>query len=876
MQTTESVPAATLRPIAEPNLTEHARRGLEPAEALSRLGRFGRNELPPPRREGWLHRTGRQFLEPMALLLLTAAAVTWFGLGERVDSLAILTIVSANATIAFVQEGKAASALEALRKMETPRAVVRRGGRVEEVPAADVVPGDVVLLTAGDRIPADALVVDAYSLEVDESMLTGESLPVAKDPGAVRVGGAGIGEQPWMVFSGTLVVHGSGATVVTRTGADTRLGAIAKGLDEREPQTPLQRELRRLTGRLGAVAVGVAFAVFGLTMLRLGFTADGAEQAFLSAAALAVAAVPEGLPTVVTVGLALGVRRMAGHGAIVRRLPAVETLGSTTVILTDKTGTLTENTMRLDSIWASGCFAGALENLPDAVADSVAEVLALNNDATIDPPTGDPMEIALLRGVGRERCERIRAGSPRLAVVGFDSTRKRMTTVHAFVGSKALMTMKGAPEVVVPLCGRIMSGADELPLTDEAARAALETAERAAASGSRVLALARKVVDAVPGDPSSAEQDLVLVGLAALRDPVRPEAGSAVAEAAAAGLRILMVTGDHPGTARAVAAEVGIASSDVPAVTGSDLRAAGIPDDPLSASVYARVDPDEKLALVVALQKRGQVVAVTGDGVNDAPALRRADIGVAMGRSGSDVAREAADMVVTDDNLATIVTAVREGRGIYDNIRKVVEYLVAGNLSEILVVVTGLLFFPGLGVPLLPLQLLWINLLTDGFPALALGVDAVDPGLMARPPRPRADHLLSLPKLGRLLARAVLIAGAAVGSLMIVRFAWHEPWSQARSTMFSVLMTAHLLYAYAVRHTNGGWRVRWNPWLLGAVGTGIGLQVLVVGLPALQPVFGTVSPTLREWVLVAGAGILPALIMTVWRTTGRASGGRDA
>lgn len=430
------------------------------------------------------------------------------------------------------------------------------------------------------------------------------------------------------------------------------------------------------------------------------------------------------------------------------------------------------------------------------------------------------------------------------------------------------MTTKGAPEVVVPRCRRFLSGAAELALTDEDARKVLDTAERAAAGGSRVLALARKTLDRVPDDPASEEDDLVLVGLVALRDPVRPEAGGAVAEAGAAGLRILMVTGDHPGTARAVAIEVGLTSSDGTVLTGADLRANGIPDDPMSAPVYARVDPDEKLALVRALQEAGQVVAVTGDGVNDAPALRRADIGVAMGRSGSDVAREAADMVVTDDNLATIVTAVREGRGIYDNIRKVVEYLVAGNLSEILVVVTGLLFFPGLGVPLLPLQLLWINLLTDGFPALALGVDPVDPTLMDRPPRSRTDHLLSLPKVGRLLGRAVLIAGAAIGSLMIARFAWEEPWSHARATMFSVLMTAHLLYAFAVRHPAGGKRVRSNPWLIAAVGTGIGLQALVVGLPALRPLFGTASLTLREWALVAVAGAVPALIMTVGRKLG--------
>jgi P-type Ca2+ transporter type 2C len=623
-----------------------------------------------------------------------------------------------------------------------------------------------------------------------------------------------------------------------------------------------------MTARLGFIALAIAGSVFAITLWRLGGTSGGFSNAFLTAAALAVAAVPEGLPTVVTVALALGVRRMATHGSIVRRLPAVETLGATTVILTDKTGTLTENRMRLDAVATSGAAPVPFASLPAAVADAVAEILALCNDATLEPPTGDPMEVALLEALGAARVAELRRAHSRMGAVPFDSRRKRMASVNAFYGG-SLLLVKGAPEVVLARCASALDASGVArPLTERDRAGVVALAEDLAVKGGRVLALARRAAD---GRPSIEEQEegLTLVGLATLRDPVRAEAAGAVAQAASAGIRILMVTGDHPGTALAVAQEVRLSPSDGSVMTGAQLRSEGFPPDPLSIPVYARVDPDEKLALASALQAQGHVVAVTGDGVNDAPALRRADIGVAMGRSGSDVAREAADMIVTDDDLATIVTAVREGRGIYDNIRKVVEYLVAGNLSEIMVVVVGLILFPGLGVPLLPLQLLWINLLTDGFPALALGVDPVDGGLMDRPPRPRSDHLLSRERLSILLWRATAIAGASIGSLAIAHYAWNEPWSHARATMFSVLMTAHLLYAFAVRRSGSGARGRRNRWLIAAVGGGIVLQVVVVSVPALQGVFGTAPLSLREWLLVGGAGTLPPVLIHAAAMIGR-------
>jgi Ca2+-transporting ATPase len=825
--------------------------GLDPDEAADRLRRFGPNELPPRRRDPLGMRFIRQLLEPMAVLLIAAAGVAGLGLKERTDALAILAIVLLNALIGVIQEGKAAHALEALRTMETPTSRVRRGGTTIVVRSSTVVPGDVVLLAAGDRAPADLRLIRGATLEVDESLLTGESLPVAKSV-----------ESAWSAHAGTLVTRGSGEGVVLATGANTELGRIARHLEERPPATPLQVELRKLAVRLGAASIVIAAGVFVLILVRMGVGREGIQQAFLSAVALAVAAVPEGLATVVTVALALGVRRMAAHGAIVRRLPAVETLGSTTVIATDKTGTLTENRMSLEGILVTGSALARPANLSPAAMEQATQVAVLCNDATLDPPSGDPIEVALL-GIAPGRVDELRSALPRMSTLPFDPGRRRMATLHK-ADNGVLLLEKGAPEEIITRCSEAVTASGETHRLDPSdRRELLRAAEKIAGRGARVLALAQRTLAELPDDVETAEHDMTLIALAGLRDPVRSEAAAAVAEARAAGIIIVMVTGDHAATAAAISDEVGLAEPGSRILTGSDLGR-GLPEDPATVPVYARVTPSQKLDLVEGLQAARHVVAVTGDGVNDAPALRRADIGVAMGRSGSDVAREAADMVVTDDNLATIVEAVREGRGIYDNIRKVVDYLVAGNLSEITVVVTGLLLFPALGVPLLPLQLLWINLLTDGLPAIALGVDPVDPTLMSRPPRPRSERLLSARRLAFLFARGLIIAGVSVGSLAVARYAWHEPWAHARALMFTVLVTAHLLYAFAARQPSRG--ILGNRWLLAAVAGGILLQAVVVAWPAAHQVFGTARLTLREWLLVAFGGTLPLLLMSVWPT----------
>lgn len=839
-------------------------RGLDPDEAVRRLSEVGPNELPPPHRERLPERLLRQAREPMAMLLIAAAAVSGFGLGERADAIAILTIVVLNATIGLIQEGKAARALEALREMESPSARIRRGGVDAVVPSREIAPGDLVLLAAGDRVPADLRLCVSSSLEMDESLLTGESLPVQKDARAIDAIDAGMADRRSLVYSGTLVARGSAGGIAIATGGKTEIGAIAEQISKREPPTPLQAELASLTKTLGAISIMVAAGVFALTLARMGVSKETFQESFLAAVALAVAAVPEGLATVVTVGLALGVRRMSARGAIIRRMPAVETLGCTTVIATDKTGTITENRLHLDAVVIAGGSGSRFEELPSSTAADVAEILALCNDATLDPPAGDPLEVALLEAVGSDRVAAIRETFPRLDAIPFDSDRMRMTTLHGGRGERGRLLVKGAPEALLPSCSDLMTATGEtVPLSAASVEQLRSRVEELASGGMRVLALARRENASI-----DEESDMTLIAFASLGDAIRPGAASAVGEAAAAGISLVMVTGDHVGTASSVARNVGIADEGHLALTGAELTDGGFPEDPASVPVYARVDPQQKLALVEALQSKGHVVAVTGDGVNDAPALRRAEIGVAMGLAGSDVAREASDMVVTDDDLATIVAAVKEGRGIYENIRKVVDYLIAGNFSEIVVVVASLVLFPALGVPLLPLQLLWINLLTDGMPALALGVDPTDPTVMTKPPRLRSKQMLTRTHLFDLFVRGLLIATFSVGSLAYAHFVWNEPWPHARATMFTVLVVAHLLWAFAARRPRDFRGLFANPWLILAVLGGIAAQIVILTVPAARSLFGTAPLTLHEWVLVATCATLPAVIALLlpWRS----------
>ena len=760
-----------------------------------------------------------QLHEPMALLLLVAAGVSGLALGEEVDAIAIVAIVVLNAVIALVEEGRASRALEALRAMAAPTAHVTRDGQITLVPAAEVVKGDLVVFAAGDRMPADIELLDG-TLEVDESLLTGESLPAAYDG---RDGGRSLS-------AGTFVVRGSGIGRVTATGASTRLGGIAAQIGDAEVQTPLQRELTTMTGRLAIAAVAIAAVVFVITALRF-----DDKDAFLAAVALAVAAVPEGLATVTALGLAMGVRRMAAHGAVIRRLPAVETLGATTVIVTDKTGTLTEGTMALADVVLPDAPAVAGVELPAADLARVAEVACGCNAATLDPPTGDALDLALLRGMADLGAEVI--VPPAIEVLPFDAGRDRMTTLHSGDGRWTVL-VKGAPEKVLGLCAFVADPQGEVVPIDGSQRERLtEQADALAASGARVIALARGEGTGPPPALSGAERALTLVALVALRDPVRAAARAAVEEARGAGIEVVMATGDHHGTASHVARAVGI------------------------DTVHARVDPHEKLELVEALQRQGHVVAVTGDGVNDAPALRRADIGVAMGR-GSEVARHASDMVLTDDNLATIVEAVAEGRRIYDRLRRVIQYLVAGNLSEITLVLGALVLFPSAGAPLLPVQLLWVNLLTDGAPALALGTASADGWVMRRRPRGRDEQLLALAHLPGLALRGAVIAGSCLGAMAFVQYGLDRAFPTTRTVGFAALVVAHILFALPVGLQGTG-GVRSNRWLVVTVAVSLLLQLGVLVVAPMRTVLHTVGLGSAEWITVVGAGVLPAVLIAL-------------
>ena len=815
------------------------RRGLTGAGALERLGRIGANELPAPRRVPLVVRLARALRDPMSLLLVGAAAISALALGEYPEAVAILVVVLINAVISVAQEARAEAALDALRELGSPDARVVRDGHTFPVPARDLVPGDVLLLAEGDAVPADGRLIEADGLMVDESRLTGESLPIEKDARAILPVATPVADRANCVYSGTLVVRGSARAIVTATGMETEMGAIASTLQTARPKTPLQRELAIVTKRLAAIAIAAGAVVLPLA-LWTGDDVPGAEV-FLMAVSLAVAAVPEGLATVIAVALAIGVFRMAGEGAIVRRLPAVETLGETTVIATDKTGTLTENRLTVRDVWAAGD------------TDDVAKVAVICNDASLAPDSGDPLDVALLHWAGSRRVEAIRREWTIEGREPFDSDRRFMR-VRAVADGDHLVFVKGAPEAVFDLCG----------LEGPTRSAAERRVDEMAGEGLKVIACAL----------SDASGSLRLTGLVGTGDPIRSAAHVTVERAQAAGIRVVMVTGDHPHTARAIARQAGIPAAQV--MLGGELEAH---DVSLDADVYARTTPQQKLTLVRRLQELGEVVAVTGDGVNDAPALHKADIGVAMGRGGTQVARNAADMVVTDDDLATIVTAVREGRGIYANIRRVVHYLASANLSEIMIVLGCLLAVPDLGVPLLPLQLLWINLVTDVFPALGLGLDRVSNSALDQPPRRVSEALLGRATIARIVIAGGLLAAGALGALLWTRTAWGGTWAEARTALFLSLVFGQLLYPLLVRRTV---EVRSRPdgpfwsnrWLLVGVAGGGALQLAAMSFEGWRELFELEALPAEVWVAAMVGALLPSVALGVMWALGWVRGER--
>jgi Ca2+-transporting ATPase len=861
--------------------------GLTGAEAASRLRASGLNELPegPPLRPGRIFLS--QFASTMVAVLLAAAAVSAL-LGDRVDTVAIVAIVLLNALLGFTQEYRAEKAMAALSRLAAPVVKVRRDGGVRVIPARELVPGDILLLETGDRVPADARLVEGHSLRTDESPLTGESVPVEKTPDPLTDPDLPIGDRRNSLYLGTIVVHGRGTAVATGTGRETELGRIARMLSEvrREP-TPLQRRMADLGRNLALLALAIVALIFGMGLLR----GEDPVLLFLTAVSLAVAAIPEGLPAVVTVTLALGSQRMLARRALIRKLPAVETLGSVTVICSDKTGTLTRNRMAVSEILSAGKRVVFTADAPAPDLPSphalLAAACALCNDATPpsadgSAPMGDPTEIALLAaataaGLPKERLER---SFPRVDEVPFTSERKRMTTSHAVSGNgpppsggsdpalsavfrivsgaAGFVVTKGAADILLPLCVAEWTGRGVLPLAPAGRERILAENAAMAERGLRVLGVAfRTVADVPEGTPAGErEEGLAVLGLVGMIDPPRPEAELAVRTCRAAGIRPVMITGDHPRTAFAVARSLGI-GGDGTVVTGAELsrKTPGeIADVARRTDVYARVSPGDKLAIVSALQADGQVVAMTGDGVNDAPALRKADIGVAMGDSGTDVAREAADMILTDDNFASIVSAVGEGRVIYDNVRKFILYILASNVGEILVMLLGPLL--GMPLPLLPLQILWINLLTDGLPALALGVEPAEGDAMRRPPRPSSEGVLTPATWAY-----VLVVGALLGILCLVvtlpLYRAEDPsWRTALFTTLTFAQMAHVLAIRSRRETLFRRGLFTNRPLLLAVAATVLLQLAAVYAPPLQGIFRTVPLLPRTLALCAAASVV--------------------
>lgn len=839
--------------------------GLSTGQVHLRLGQYGPNELAEATQRGPLRMLLAQFTDVMVLVLIAAAVIAGF-LGEPEDIAAIVAIVLLNATLGFVQEYRAERAMAALKAIAALTARVRRDAVDTTVPASELVPGDLVLLEAGNVVPADMRLIDVTTLRIEEAVLTGESQPVDKISTPLEERDVPLGDHRNMAYKGTIVGHGRAVGVVVATGMRTELGRIAMLLrDEEETRTPLQKRLARFGRNLAVVILALCAIIFIAGLLR------GEEPAlmFMTALSLAVAAIPEALPAVVTMSLALGARKMVRQHALIRRLPAVETLGSVTYICSDKTGTLTENRMRVEVVQATGPAipvptAGSF----DEPLTRLLQAIALNNDAgpgDDGEPTGDPTETALYRaaetaGQGKRTLE---IDWPRIGEVPFSSERSRMTTAHR--GAEGIIAYtKGAPERVLAACVERLAP-DGIEALDRAA--VLANAEAMAASGLRVLAVAMRRVSSIPPQWEDVEAQQAFLGLVGLLDPPRPEAKEAVSLCQSAGIHVVMITGDHRGTALAIAGRLGIAAANARVISGPEL--ATMSGEELDAvvrdiRVYARVAPEDKIRIVKALQRRGEYVAMTGDGVNDAPALRRADIGVAMGRSGTDVAREASRMVLLDDNFATIVNAVREGRRIYDNIRRFVRYSLSTNSGEIWTLF--LAPFIGLPLPLLPIQILWMNLVTDGLPGLTLAAEPAERDIMRRRPRPPGESIFAHGLWQHAIWVGLLMAGLALGTQA---WAIHMNDSHWQSMTFTVLTLSQLAHLLAIRSEHqslfrqGLWS---NKPLLGAVVLTLGMQMATLYVPALTRVFTTAPLTIGELVscLAVASIVFSAVEIEKW------------
>jgi len=842
MNTHNSMPQSQWTSLSPKEISERLQvdlqQGLTSEDASQRQLNYGRNEIEGGKRRPLWRMMMDQFRDFMIMVLLAAATISGL-IGEAVDTIAILVIVFLNAIFGAVQEYRAERAIAALKSMAALNAKVIRDGQCGIAKGTDLVPGDLILIEAGNVIPADMRLIECAGLEINEAALTGESMGIAKFSDAISETRLQIGDKLNMVFKGTQINSGRGTGVVTAIGMNTELGRIASLLQTtKEIRTPLQKRLGAFGKRLAIAVLAICAIIFAVGLLR----GEALVLMFLTAVSLAVAAIPEALPAVISVSLALGARRLSREQALIRNLPAVETLGSVTFICTDKTGTLTRNRMSVDVLFADSRMIDQLPAEDNLLWQRLREAMALNNDVAIsdDRLAGDPTEVALCEAAQSAGLLKVDAETrlPRIGEQVFDSVRKRMTTVH-LTGNGAIAFTKGAPETVLPLCRNTLTS---IGITELDRDAVLGQANQLAVQGYRVLAIAMREFSQAPGidDKDSLESELCFLGLAGLIDPPREEALQAVEQCIAAGITPVMITGDHPATAQAIAHRLNINSENGEVLIGSELET--LSDEEFKQRVrqirvYARVSPQQKIRIVNALQEAGEFSAMTGDGVNDAPALKRADIGIAMGQKGTDVAREASDMVLLDDNFATIVRAVREGRRIFDNIRKFIKYTMTSNAGEIWTLF--LAPFLGLPIPLLPIHILWINLVTDGLPGLALAVEPHEKGILQRPPRPPNENIFAHGMWQHIVWVGLLIGGL---SLLAQALAIHNGSSHWQTMVFTTLTLAQLAHVIAIRSesqsifTIGLFS---NTPLLGAVLSTVGLQLAVIYLPWFNRVFKT-------------------------------------
>ncbi len=885
--------------------------GLRHAEAENRLKKSGHNQLAEKEGISPLMLFLGQFNDFIVWILIAAAIVSGF-LGEWLDALAIIAIVIINAVIGFIQEFRAEKSLAALQKMVAPFSKVLRDGEIHSIPSREIVPGDIVLLEAGDYVPADGRLCSSFSLRTQEASLTGESTPVNKSTEPLQNPSLPIGDRKNMVFMGTSVTSGKGTCVIVTTGMHTELGKIAGLIQEAgKEETPLQRKLEVFGKKLVYLCLGIVAIVFLLELWRK----DPLLEAFLISVSLAVAAIPEGLPAIVTIALALGVQRMVKRHVLIRKLPAVETLGCATVICSDKTGTLTQNGMTVRKLFANGKtidISGTgytpegnftFNNMPLSEIDRrrvmfVLGIGTLCNNAHLKKNDhawtviGDPTEGAILSAAAKAGLwkENLQKKFPLASEIPFDSDRKKMSTVRKTPHSVLLVCQKGAADVIIKDCTKIYIDGELKDLTKDDIQAIVSENNKMAGAALRVLGIAFKPLDleTINQAPDTIERDMIFAGLLAMIDTPRPEAKDAVALCHKAGVTTVMITGDHKNTAQAIGEELGFLHNNGKAVDGVELDT--FPDDVLEKevakiAVYARVSAEHKLRIVKAWKKQGAVVAMTGDGVNDAPAVKEANIGVSMGITGTDVTKEASDMVITDDNFASIVAAVEEGRGIYDNIKKSIHYLLSCNAGEILTMLLASLC--NLPLPLFPIQILWINIATDGLPALALGVDTVDPDIMKRPARRSTEQIIDR-NLGTLiLFQGFLIAASTLLAYLYVLFytstmtpGYLYYWftnevmpcaltgdvDRARTVAFCVMVIAQLFHSFNCRNTRRSLfkiGVFTNKKLLLATGLSLTMQVVIISIPYSEDIFKVTPLGLKDWIIVFGFSSLTFIVMEI-------------